>query len=145
VVAAPEHRLVGQADVPRAELAGETFIAREEGSGTRQLLDQSFRDAGIPVRIGMTSSSNETIKQAVMAGMGVALISQHTIGLELALGLVRTLPVEGFPLMRSWFVAHRRSMPLLPAHARLRAFLLAQGQEVVDGLERRYRDRFAPG
>jgi DNA-binding transcriptional LysR family regulator len=145
VVAAPDHRLAGKPALPRAALAGETFIVREEGSGTRQLMDQSFREAGIAVRIGMTSSSNETIKQAVMAGMGVALISQHTIGLELALGLVRILPVEGFPLMRSWYVAHRRSMPLLPAHARLRAFLLEHGQGVVEGLEHRYRERFAPG
>jgi DNA-binding transcriptional LysR family regulator len=86
----------------------------------------------------MTTSSNETIKQAVMAGMGIALISRHTVVLERSLGLVRTLPVAGFPLMRAWFVAHRRAMPLLPVHTRLRAFLLEQGQAVIDGLERSY-------
>src|SRR2546428_8806526 len=73
-----------------------------------------------------------------MAGMGRALISRHTIGLELHIGLLRTLPVEGFPLMRSWFVAHRVGMPLLPIHARLRDFLLDRGKAVIDDLERSY-------
>ncbi len=82
----------------------------------------------------MESSSNETIKQSVMAGMGLALISQHTIGLELALGLLLVLPVENFPLMREWFVAHRKTLPLLPIHLRLRDFLIDQGQKVIDDL-----------
>src|SRR5947209_8434 len=86
----------------------------------------------------MTSSSNETLKQAVMAGMALALISRHTIGLELGLGLVATLAVDGFPLMRSWFIAHRRSMPLPPVHSRLRAFLIEQGQSIINDLERSY-------
>jgi DNA-binding transcriptional LysR family regulator len=88
----------------------------------------------------MTTDSNETIKQAVMAGMGVAVLSRHTVGLELALGLLKTLPVEGFPRLRSWFVAHRRAMPLMPAHVKLRAFLLEHGQGVIDGLEAGYLD-----
>ena len=113
---------------------------REAGSGTRALLDRFFQDAGFAPRIAMTTSSNETIKQAVMAGMGVALISRHTIGLELALGMITTLPVEGFPLMRSWFVAHRRSMPLLPVHARLKAFLIESGKTIVDEIAQGYED-----
>ena len=140
VVAAPGHPLLSAlAEMPPAALAGERFIVREDGSGTRALLDQMCRDAGFSPRLAMTTSSNETIKQAVMAGMGIALISLHTIVLELALGLLRTLPVAGFPLMRAWFVAHRRAMPLLPVHTRLRAFLLERGQEVIDSLERSYR------
>ena len=98
-----------------------------------------FQATGISARIAMTTSSNETIKQAVMAGMGVALISRHTIGLELRMGLLRTLPVEGFPLMRSWFVTHRPGMPLLPIHAQLRGFLLEHGKHIIDELERSYR------
>ena len=94
--------------------------------------------AGIPARIAMTTDSNETIKQAVMAGMGIAILSRHTVGLELTLGLLKTLPMEGFPLMRSWFVAHRRGMPLMPAHVRLRDFLLRNGQATIDTLEEGY-------
>jgi LysR family transcriptional regulator, low CO2-responsive transcriptional regulator len=143
LVAGPSHPSAGMARLPPSSLAGERFITREEGSGTRLLMEQMLQSAGITVRIAMSSSSNEMIKQAVMAGMGVALISQHTVGLELALGLLRTLDVEGFPLMRSWFVAHRRAMPLLPVHAKLRTFLLQHGQEVVEELEQRYHREFS--
>jgi DNA-binding transcriptional LysR family regulator len=139
IAAAPTHKLVGQGKLPASVLAGEPFVVREEGSGTRSLMDRFFQGAGLAPRIAMTTSSNETIKQAVMAGMGLALISRHTIGLELGLGMVTTLPVEGFPLMRSWFVAHRRNMPLLPVHARLKSFLLDEGQAIIDELERGHR------
>jgi DNA-binding transcriptional LysR family regulator len=139
MVAAPTHPLAGAPALTVEDLAGVGLIAREEGSGTRLLMEQIFADAGLPIRISMTTDSNETIKQAVMAGMGIAVLSQHTVGLELALGLLKTLPMEGFPLMRSWFVAHRRAMPLMPAHARLRAFFLENGQGVIDDLEQVYR------
>jgi DNA-binding transcriptional LysR family regulator len=136
IIAAPGHPLAGYESLPASVLAGEKFIIREDGSGTRALTEQFFGGAGLSLRVAMTTSSNEMIKQAVMAGMGIALISAHTIGLELGLGLIRTLPVEGFPLMRSWYVAHRPGMPLLPVHASLRSFLLAHGQSIIDGLER---------
>ncbi len=137
IVVAPAHPLAGQASVPPGLLAGEPFIAREEGSGARQLMDGLFSD-GRAARVVMTSGSNETIKQAVMVGMGLALISRHAIGLELHLGLLRILPVDGFPLMRSWFVAHRAGMPLLPIHRRLCAFVAERGQAIIDELERSY-------
>ncbi len=140
IVAAPSHRLAGSRRLPAASLADEPLIVREAGSGTRSLLDRFFQARGLAPRIAMTTSSNETIKQAVMAGMGVALISRHTIGLELTLGMITTLPVEGFPLMRSWFVAHRRSMPLLPVHARLKAFLIESGKTIVDEIAQGYED-----
>ncbi len=120
-------------------LAREPLVVREEGSGTRSLLERFVEHAGVTLKIALTTSSNETIKQAVMAGMGIALISQHTIGLELGLGMMTTLAIEGFPLMRSWFVAHRRNMPLLPVHSRLRAFLLENGQAIIDDLDREHR------
>jgi DNA-binding transcriptional LysR family regulator len=139
VVAAPTHKLAGsEHTLPVAALANERFILREEGSGTRGLMERFLGEHGVAFRQGMTTSSNEMIKQAVMAGMGVALLSRHTVGLEVALDLLRVLPIQGTPLMRSWFVAHRRSLPLLPVHLKLRGFLLEHGQEVIDGLERGY-------
>lgn len=138
IIAAPNHPLDAYESLSPSVLTGEPFIAREEGSGTRQLMERFFTGAGLTPRVAMTTSSNETIKQAVMAGMGIALLSRHTVGLELGLGLLRTLPVQGFPLMREWFVAHRRGMPLLPIHARLRAFLLEHGQSIIDELGRGY-------
>ena len=138
LVAAPGHKLAAAQSLVPHDLDGVGLIAREEGSGTRLLMEHVCAAAGIPARIAMTTDSNETIKQAVMAGMGVAILSRHTVGLELTLGLLKTLPMEGFPLMRSWFVAHRRAMPLMPAHVRLRDFLLRHGQATIDTLEAGY-------
>jgi DNA-binding transcriptional LysR family regulator len=144
IVVAPSHPLAGTRHLTAAALAAEPLIVREVGSGTRSLLDRFFAARGLAQRIAMTTSSNETIKQAVMAGMGVALISRHTIGLELALGMLTILPVEGFPLMRSWFVAHRRNMPLLPVHARLKAFLIESGKAIIDEIAQGYDESAAP-
>jgi LysR family transcriptional regulator, low CO2-responsive transcriptional regulator len=142
IVASPSHPQTSAHRLQPSALAADRFIMREEGSGTRQLMEEFCHQKGIVIMTGMTSSSNETIKQAVMACMGIALISQHTVGLELALGLLRVLPVDGLPLMRSWFIAHRRTMPLLPLHTRLRAFLLEHGQSVIDDLERGFRETY---
>jgi DNA-binding transcriptional LysR family regulator len=138
IIAAPGHPLAGRKRIPVAELAAEAFIFREDGSGTRGLLEDFFGSVAFNPRIAMTSSSNETIKQAVMAGMGIAGISQHTIGIELGLGLLKTLPVEGLPLMRTWFVAHRRKMPLMPLHKRLQGFIIAEGRGIIERLEQSY-------
>ena len=139
IIAAPEHRLARLSRVGAADLAHENFVLREPGSGTRALMDRFFPGLGFEPRAGMVTSSNETIKQAVMAGMGLALISRHTVGMELGLGRLVVLPVDGFPLMRSWFVSHRRTLQLLPAHMRLRAFLIEEGARMIDALEADYR------
>jgi LysR family transcriptional regulator, low CO2-responsive transcriptional regulator len=138
VVAPPGHPLVGRAGLAPKLLSDQPFIIREEGSGTRMLTDRFFREVKLAPRVVMVSSSNEVIKQAVMAGMGLALLSRHTVGLELGLGRIATLGVEGLPLMRSWFVGHRRGMPLLPAHQRLRAFFLEEGRAIIEELTRSY-------
>ena len=131
IIAAAGHRLAGARSVPLDALAGESFVMREDGSGTKAMTEAHFRAAGFQPRTAMVSSSNEMIKQSVMAGMGLALLSQHTCGLELALGLLAALPVEGFPLMRSWYIVQRRTLPLLPVQARLRSFLVEQGEAVI--------------
>jgi DNA-binding transcriptional LysR family regulator len=145
IVASAGHALVGAARLDPGVLASEWFISREEGSGTRLLADAFFRDAGFMPRFAMESSSNEMIKQAVIAGMGLAMISQHTIGLELSLNLLVPLAVEGFPLMRSWFVTHRRSLPLLPVQDRLRRFLIDNGQPIIEEIGRAHAVRSYPG
>jgi DNA-binding transcriptional LysR family regulator len=131
IIAPMQHRFAGVPRISLARLAEEPFILREEGSGTRALMDRYFMASGFTPRIGMVSSSNETIKQAVIAGMGIALISRHTIALERRMGLLTELDVEGLPLMRSWFVAHRQAMPLLPVHRRLKAFLFEHGNAMI--------------
>jgi DNA-binding transcriptional LysR family regulator len=143
IVGPPTHAMAKAPMVRPAALAAEWFVIREEGAGTRALTDAFFREAGFKPRIAMESSSNETIKQSVIAGIGLTLISQHTISLELTLGLLATLPVEGFPLMRSWFVTHRRTLPLLPIQIRLRDFLIDRGQAVIDEIHREHASLFA--
>jgi LysR family transcriptional regulator, low CO2-responsive transcriptional regulator len=135
IIARPEHPLSDRRSIPVAELAAEGFVFREEGSGTRALLEDFFSGVGFNPRVAMTSNSNETIKQAVMAGMGIAGISRHTIGIELGLGLLKVLPVQGLPLMRRWYVAHRRRMPMMPMHESLRRFIIAEGREIIEALE----------
>ncbi len=141
IAASPHHALAQYDALPLTSVVGEPFIAREIGSGTRQLMDDFFRSVGLRPRITMTTSSNETIKQAVMAGMGLALLSRHTIGLELRLGLLKELPVEGLPLQRSWYVAHRQGMPLLPIHTYMMAFLLERGQQIINTLADSIREK----
>ncbi|MGC3999370.1 MAG: LysR substrate-binding domain-containing protein [Anaeromyxobacter sp.] len=128
MVAHPDHPLARRRRAPLRELAAETFLVRERGSGTRAAMERLLRAAGVRPA-GMTEiSSNETIKQAVMAGMGVAFISLHAIGLELATQQLAILPVEGLPVMRAWNVVHRAGKALTPAAAAFKAFVLEEGQ-----------------
>ena len=131
VIASPGHRLSERAGLNVEDLAQEWFVVREEGSGTRSLADRVFAEAGFAPRVAMETSSNEMIKQAVIAGMGLAIISRHTLSLELSLGLLVALPVAGFPVERAWHVVQRRGAPLLPVQAGLRAYLVAEGAAIV--------------
>src|SRR5260221_13685246 len=96
-------RLERKSRLPLAALADETFLTREPGSGTRGLMEQLFESAGVRPKIGMAMSSNETIKQAVIAGLGIAFISAHTVATELDERRLVTLDVEGLPTVRQWF------------------------------------------
>ena len=101
---------------------------REQGSGTRAAMEAFFAEHRFEPRITMEMSSNETIKQAVMAGMGLSFLSLHTIGLELRSGLLHVLDVEGTPLMRMWNVVHLQSKLLSPAAEAFRYFILERGE-----------------
>jgi DNA-binding transcriptional LysR family regulator len=126
IIAPPHHRLAGKAGLKRDALAGEAFLFREKGSGTRSLFDSFLGDLSVRnAQPGIELGSNETIKQAVMAGLGIALISAHTTAAEIADGRLATLDVEGLPLVRQWFVVHRADRPLSPA---ARAFVEFAGR-----------------
>jgi LysR family transcriptional regulator for metE and metH len=128
IIAPPDHPLARRAGIAPAELAGETFLVREPGSGTRGLMERFFAEAGIAPRIGMQIGSNETIKQAVIAGLGIAFISGHTIDSALATNSLTILDVAGLPIVRQWCVAHLRQRRLMPAAAAIRAFFIEEGQ-----------------
>ncbi len=124
----PRHPLLGLDHPPVEALAPYPFIVREHGSGTRNALQQFFLEHRFEPRIAMEISSNETIKQAVIAGMGLSFLSLHTVGLELQSGLLKILEVAGTPVMRTWHVVQLQSKLLSPAAEAFRYFLIEHGE-----------------
>ena len=125
VIAAPGHSLIGQEQVTLERLAQETLVVREPGSGTRAAAERHFAAHGLTIRPGCEFGTNEAIKQAVRAGLGLAVVSAQTIELELQTGCLVVLSVEGFPIVRRWYVAHRTQKGLSSAASTFRNMLLA--------------------
>jgi len=123
IVAPADHPLAGRKGLELKDLAGESFLMREPGSGTRLLMQQLVEEAGFRPKVGMEIDSNETIKQAVMAGLGVAFISAHTVASEIQHGRLAVLDVVGLPVIRQWFVLRRIDKHLLPPGLALLEFL----------------------
>ena len=128
LVCPPGHPLLAIGNVPVNALVPYPMIARERGSGTRAAMDALFTDHHVEPNITMEVSSNETIKQSVMAGLGLSLLSLHTVGLELRHDLLCILDVDGTPLMRSWFVVRMQSRQLSPAAEAFRYFIIEHGE-----------------
>jgi len=124
VIAPPSHPLARARRIPLETLAVEHFLVREQGSGTRSSMERFFAERRFVPKIEGVMNSNETIKQAVMAGMGLALISRHTIGLELQTGRLAELDVAGLPLMRRWYVVQRAGRFVTPATAAFVEFVV---------------------
>jgi LysR family transcriptional regulator for metE and metH len=133
-VAPPDHPLAGRADLPPSALAKEIFLVRELGSGTRHLMEVFFSKAGISPVIGMEIGSNETIKQAVMAGLGLTFISAHTCAAEIHERRLVALDVVGLPMVRNWLVVRLAAKRLMPATRSLRDFLIAEGSSFLPNL-----------
>jgi len=127
-VCPPGHPLLSIGHAPVVALDGYPFIVREHGSGTRAAMEAFFAEHRFEPRISMEMSSNETIKQAVMAGMGLSFLSLHTIGLEVRSGLMHVLDVEGTPVMRMWNLVHLQSKVLSPAAEAFRYFIIEHGE-----------------
>ena len=129
VIAAPDHPLAGRRGLSLSEIATERFLVREQGSGTRILFDELFARRRVRPPLWMEMSSNETIKQAVIAGLGVAVISAHTVAAEVADGRLAVLDVERLPVVRRWLVVRRADRGLLPPVASMWDFLVAHAAE----------------
>jgi DNA-binding transcriptional LysR family regulator len=129
VIASPSHRFAATRNLPLRDLAGENFLVREPGSGTRRLMEHLFAEHGMKVNATMEISSDETIKQAAMAGMGLAFLSLHTVQLELQTGRLVMLDVREMPVMREWYVVHGKGKRLSPVAKAFREFLLAKALE----------------
>ena len=127
IIASPEHPLAGKRRVPLKRLASENFVIREMGSGTRAAMEHLFKAHRMSYRTSMEVTSNETIKQAVMAGLGIAFLSAHTAATEIADGRLVILDVAGLPVVRQWLVVRRRDKVLLPPAQAMLDFLRTEG------------------
>jgi LysR family transcriptional regulator, low CO2-responsive transcriptional regulator len=128
LVTSIEHPFARMEKVSARALLTEGFIVREPGSGTRAALDEYMEAYGMTPRVVMQMASNEAIKQAVMAGMGIALLSLHTVGLELDHQLIAAPETEGLPLMRRWHVVNTHAKTLSPPAEAFRYFILESGE-----------------
>jgi DNA-binding transcriptional LysR family regulator len=126
IIANPHHPLAGETKIPIKRLAGEKFVLREQGSGTRSAMEEIFEEHQIKPRVSTQLSGNESIKQAVEAGLGLALVSFHTVDLELQAGRLTTLDVVHFPILKKWHIGHRSGKHLSATAQAFWDFVLAE-------------------
>jgi DNA-binding transcriptional LysR family regulator len=131
VVAAPDHALAGKRRVPLATLAQEALVVREPGSGTRSAVEEYFQKNGVPHHVGLEVGDTSGVKEAVAEGLGVSVLSRHALRMELALGRLAILDVQGFPLRRQWYVVRSPARRPSRAAAAFEDFLMSSAREVV--------------
>ena len=132
VVAPPDHPLASRKRISLPLLAREPFVVREKGSDTWNSMEEGFGEHLADLNIAMEIKSTETIKQAVIAGMGVSFLSAHTISRELQAGSLTVLDVQGFPLMLHWYVVHRKNKRLTPVAQAFKTFLMNDGAALIE-------------
>jgi len=137
VVAAANHPLANSTSTISADnLANEVFVTREQGSGTRSVLERYFKEHQIELKKGIEMTSNETIKQAVEAGLGLGIVSIHTLSLELEAKRIVVLDIEGFPIMRHWYIVYRKGKRLSPPAEAFRMFVHDNADKLLEKLNR---------
>jgi len=124
MISALDHELVGEDLVQTSALANLTFVIREQGSGTRAAIERFFSNAKLDLHSTMEMTSNEAIKQAVQAGLGMGVVSRSTVVLELETGRLAEINVKGFPLMRKWYLVKRTGKRLSPIASLFESFVL---------------------
>lgn len=132
IVAAADHPLAGVRGIPLATVMREAFVVREKGSDTWHSMEQGLGAHLGQLRIALAIKSTETIKQAVIAGMGVSFLSAHTVARELQAGSLCVLDVEQFPLMLNWYVVHHRGKRLTPVAQAFLDFLISDGASLIE-------------
>lgn len=131
IIAPRGHALAAESGIPLQRLVREPFIVREAGSDTRHAMADALGRHGDKLNIALEVKSTETIKQAVIAGMGVAFLSGHTVSRELRDGSLVALDVAGFPMPLHWYLVQRRHKRLPPVARAFREFLLSEGAELL--------------
>ena len=137
VIAAPDHPLAKQKKIQPSQLADETFLLREMGSGTRGVAERFFAAHKLPLPAHMEMDTNEAIKQSVGAHIGIGIISRDSIGLELETGRLCILDVAGFPIVRDWHIVQRKNKRLSVAAQAFRDFLLEEAGKQTGGKGRK--------
>jgi len=137
VIASPEHPLVKkhQSKIMMQDIVKEAFVVREEGSGTKAAIRRHFKKYGLDFISSYEMSSNESIKHAVVAGLGLGIVALHTIKLELEAGKLVILNVENFPLERYWHLVSRKGKRLSPAAKEFQEFILDSAGDYQEGYE----------
>ncbi|NOX76526.1 MAG: hypothetical protein GXP17_07945, partial [Gammaproteobacteria bacterium] len=131
VVASTQHPLTTCSSISLQQLSKERFLVRETGSGTRLAVERLFAAQGLEIQPYMDLGSSEAIKQAVMAGLGVSVLSRHNLRLELAGNHIAILDVKGFPLFYRWYAVHLKGKKLSLASRTFLDFLLQQGKDML--------------
>ncbi len=125
VLAAPGHPLAGKPDLKLADLARERWVMREAGSGTRKAIETLFHEHGLEIRPRLELGSNEAIKQAILADLGISALSCHALALHQP-GQFAVLDVEGFPIQRHWYAVYPAGRQISVVARAFVDFLLGQ-------------------
>ena len=131
VIAPPDHPLAHSGRIPLRRLLEESFIVREKGSGTRNAIEHFLEQRGQSMTTTMEMSRNEAIKHAVIAGLGLGIVSVHALEMEFKLGRLAVLNAEGFPILKDWFVVQREGKRLSAAAQAFKAFVLSEGRSLI--------------
>lgn len=132
VIAPPNHPLVGEKDIPLRKLKDDPLIMREVGSGTRVAMERFFMEKkNFKLISSIEMNSNEAIKRSVEAGLGLGIVSLHTIELEKELDRLKVLDVRSFPIVRQWYIVYRKGKRLSIAAESFKNFVLAKAQTHV--------------
>ena len=132
IVASAAHPMALEKRIPMARVVREPFVVREKGSDTWQSMADGFGRHLERLNVTMEIKSTETIKQAVIAGMGISFMSAHTVSRELSDGSLVVLDVQGLPLRLNWYVVQRRQKRLPPVAQAFRLFLLQEGARLIE-------------
>jgi DNA-binding transcriptional LysR family regulator len=131
MIAPAGHALAKQKNIPLSAIENESFVVREHGSGTRVAIERFFARHNIQFHTGIEMTSNEAIKQAVEAGLGLGIVSIHTLELELETGRLQVLDVFDFPIVRHWYIMQRKGKRLSPAANEFKQFVLEQAKAFI--------------
>jgi DNA-binding transcriptional LysR family regulator len=123
IIAPMHHPLANASSIPLTRLSAETFLLQEQGSGTRTAMEHFFAEKNIPLNKSAEMDTNEAIKQAVQAGMGLGILSRHSINLELETRRLAILDVQDFPIQGHWYVVHRKGKRLSTVAQAFKEFL----------------------